>query len=223
MSLILFGKKISGYWTRETLRELRIIENKSGSHREVFDQVHMIYHAKDGRFFDVSTWMDGPPRHDYPVEIFGVQENPSGFITIAAGTGAKRETALCAHIRYADGFEELASFTVTKPQEQALELIEAIPLVVEAEYLKQCRTAFPNCKHPPMDQFYIAYVIKRIGITEMERQGIGRRRTLHQYKRDLEGHMRNLGYHYTLDQLRDNPDLREAREKQADLRKYPRT
>jgi hypothetical protein len=220
MSLILFGKKITGHWTREIRRELRIHTQHTADildgkdTREMFDQVYFIYHAKGGTVYRFAPFMDNPERDDYPLAVLG-----DGFTKGKGGTGPKSYSVNLCQVEYADGFKEWQSCTISEPQEQALDSMEAISLDVEAAYLKECENAFPDTKNPTMQEFYTVYVKQRKTQTEMVRLGLGSRGTLNNRRKKLEGHMIRKGIHYTLDQLRNNEDLREARKKQADLRR----
>jgi hypothetical protein len=98
---------------RAELRTLPPMETREERQELPFTKTYLIFTTDGGTCYCIGRDKGNPRREDYPVEVVGVRENPSGFVEIKAGLNG-RATAKCARIRFADGFEEFASFTITQ-------------------------------------------------------------------------------------------------------------
>lgn len=78
-----------------------------------FTQTYLIFTTDGGSCYCIGRDSQNPRREDYPVDVFGVNESPSAFVECRAGTG-EAATVKVAKIRFSDGFEEFAYFTITQ-------------------------------------------------------------------------------------------------------------
>ncbi len=220
MSLILFGKKITGHWTRETRRELRIHTQHTADipdgkdTREMFDQVYLIYHAKGGTVYRFAPFMDNPERDDYPLAVLG-----DGFTKGKGGTGPKSYSVNLCQVEYADGFKEWQSCTISEPQEHAVNSVQNTDgnelLRIEELCLDACRHSRWDSfdKPPSMTDFYNQYVIGMKTAKEIAKDfGCHEKTISQQRKQDLESHIAAT-YNLSVDlrDLQKSKALKQAR------------
>lgn len=180
-----------------------------------FTQSYFIFKTDAGTVYCIARDRRNPRREDYPVAVVGVRESPSAFMDIRAGTGAPASVK-CARIRFADGFEETASFTVTQTAPAEKIEIETHFIAAETEklILSECdtNTAFRTLKAPTMREFYIEYVQGRDSIKAIATRTGWSERTIKSRKSELEGAFRHKhGRTVDLYTLKHDPLLKEAR------------
>lgn len=196
---------------RAELRSLPPIETQGTE--LPFTQTYLIFTTDAGTVYCIARDRRNPRREDYPVEVLGLRASPSAFVECRAGTG-QPATVKCARIRFADGFEETASFTITTaaPAVRAIETDERILLEIEALYFRECDNAFPTLTRPTAREFYTEYVQGPDSIEKIATRKGWSVRTLKNRKATIEARLRVAhGVGLTMEELKHNATLREAR------------
>ena len=182
-----------------------------------FTQNFLIFTTDGGTCYRIAKDHENPVRDDYPVEVLGVPENPSGFVDIKAGMDG-RAKAKGGRIRFADGFEEFASFTITQTAPAVQSEIEitghSSATEIEKLILHECDTAteFRDKTDPSMREFYVEYVQGPDTLKAISKRRGWSERTLKNRKKAIERHMLiKHGYTLNLHKLKHDPLMKEAR------------